>query len=189
MAFPKRKNLQEQKRQKLVIVGSKNPIKVKCTESAFQTLFEDYFIIQGLSVDPKVSSQPVGDVETYTGAYNRAFESKKAFPEADYWVGIEGGVDEVGEQLVAFAWIVVMDTNNAIGKAKTSTFFLPDAINKLVKEGLELGEADDKVFNRNNSKQESGAVGILTNGVINRKEYYEQAVMLALIPFLNKHLY
>lgn len=189
MAFPKRKNLQEQKRQKLVIVGSKNPVKIKCTECAFQALFEDYFIIQGLNVDPKVSLQPMGDVETYTGAYNRANESKKAFPEADYWVGIEGGVDEVGEQLVAFAWIVVMDGNNLIGKAKTSTFFLPEAISKLVKDGVELGEADDRVFNRTNSKQENGAVGILTNGAVNRKEYYEQAVALALIPFLNKHLY
>jgi inosine/xanthosine triphosphatase len=50
MAFPKRKNLQEQRRQKLIIVGSKNPVKIKCTEHAFQALFEDHFIVQGLDV-------------------------------------------------------------------------------------------------------------------------------------------
>ncbi|MEX2512604.1 MAG: inosine/xanthosine triphosphatase [Cyclobacteriaceae bacterium] len=189
MTFPKRKNLQEQKRQKLIIVGSKNPIKIKCTENAFQALFEDSFIVQGLNVDPQVGTQPQGDVETYTGAYNRAYECKKAFPEADYWVGIEGGVDEVGEQMVAFAWMVVLNNGSVIGKAKTGTFFLPEAISKLIREGMELGEADDKVFQRTNSKQGNGAVGILTNGVVNRMEFYGQGLILALIPFVQKNLY
>jgi inosine/xanthosine triphosphatase len=189
MAFPKRRNYQEQKRQKLVIVGSKNPVKIKCTENAFQSLFEDYFIVEGLNVDANVGEQPHGDVETYTGAYNRAFEAKKAFPEADYWVGIEGGVDEVGEQMVAFAWMVVLNGSNQIGKAKTGTFFLPEVISKLVRGGMELGEADDQVFQQTHSKQGNGAVGILTNGVVNRLEYYQQAVTLALIPFAQKNLY
>ncbi|MDN3689014.1 inosine/xanthosine triphosphatase [Cyclobacterium jeungdonense] len=189
MAFPKRKNYQEQKRQKLVIVGSKNPVKIKCTENAFQSLFEDTFIVEGLNVDSNVKDQPQGDVETYTGAYNRAFEAKKAFPEADYWVGIEGGVDEVGAQMVAFAWMVILDGSNKVGKAKTGTFFLPEAISKLVREGMELGDADDRVFQQTNSKQGNGAVGVLTNGVVNRLEYYQQAVILALIPFLQKNFY
>lgn len=189
MAFPKRKNYQEQKRQKLVIVGSKNPIKIKCTENAFQSLFEDHFIVEGLNVDSNVNDQPQGDVETYTGAYNRAFEAKKAFPEADYWVGIEGGVDEVGAQMVAFAWMVILGGSNQIGKAKTGTFFLPEAISKLVREGIELGDADDRVFQQTNSKEGNGAVGALTNGVVNRLEYYQQAVTLALIPFVQKHFY
>ena len=143
MAFPKRRNLQEQKRQKLVIVGSKNPVKIKSTENAFSNIFDDSFIVQGLNVDSKVSAQPMGDVETYTGAYNRAFASKNAFPEADFWVGIEGGVDHVGEQMVAFAWMVILNNENTIGKAKTASFFLPEAINKMVSEGMELGEADE----------------------------------------------
>lgn len=171
------------------MVGSKNPVKIKCTENAFQALFEDSFIVQGLSVDPQVATQPHGDVETYTGAYNRANECKKAFPEADYWVGIEGGVDEVGEQMVAFAWLVVLNNSSIIGKAKTGTFFLPEAISKLIREGMELGEADDKVFQRTNSKQGNGSVGILTNGVVNRMEFYGQGLILALIPFVQKTLY
>ncbi len=189
MAFPKRKNLREQTRQKLIVVGSRNPVKLKSTEDAFLAAFEDQFIIQGLEVNSQVSDQPRGDVETYTGAYNRASSAKNAFPEADYWVGIEGGVDEVGEQMVAFAWIVILNGSQVIGKAKTGTFFLPTSIKSLVDKGMELGEADDRVFQQNNSKQNGGSVGLLTHGIINRKSYYEQAVLLALIPFLNKELY
>ena len=189
MAFPKRKNLHQQTRQKLVIVGSKNPVKIQSAEEAFQAVFEGSFIIQGLDVDPQVHPQPIGDVETYTGAYNRAFASKKAFPEADYWVGIEGGVDEVGEQMVAFAWVVVLNGSQIIGKAKTSTFFLPAAISVLLRKGKELGHATDQLFNKENSKQAGGAVGLLTKGAIPRKEYYHQALILALIPFVNVDLY
>ncbi|MBZ9731756.1 DUF84 family protein, partial [Salegentibacter sp. JZCK2] len=81
---------------------------------------------------------------------------------ADYWVGIEGGIEKTGEkEMQAFAWIVVK-SRQYIGKGKTGTFFLPDEIISLINEGKELGEADDIVFGQNNSKQKNGAVGILT---------------------------
>jgi inosine/xanthosine triphosphatase len=189
MNFPKRKNIQEDLRQQLIIVGSKNPIKISCTDSAFHQAFTGSFLVEGLNVSSGVSDQPYGDNETYEGALNRAKNSKNVFPEADYWVGIEGGLDSSKGEMHAFAWVVILDKDNNLGKAKTSTFFLPKAITELLEAGMELGEADDKVFERTNSKQENGAVGILTNGTVDRKEYYQQAVVLALIPFLKKELY
>jgi non-canonical (house-cleaning) NTP pyrophosphatase len=54
---------------------------------------------------------------------------------------------------------------------------------------MELGHADDIVFGRNNSKQQTGAVGILTREVITRAEYYSHGGVLALIPSLNPGLY
>jgi non-canonical (house-cleaning) NTP pyrophosphatase len=54
---------------------------------------------------------------------------------------------------------------------------------------MELGDADDVVFGRTNSKQENGAVGLLTENVIDRTAYYVQALILALIPFKNSVLY
>jgi non-canonical (house-cleaning) NTP pyrophosphatase len=59
----------------------------------------------------------------------------------------------------------------------------------LIEEGIELGEADDIVFGMTNSKQESGAVGLLSGDVITRTTYYEHAVVLALLPFKNQDLY
>ncbi|SNS12244.1 inosine/xanthosine triphosphatase [Belliella buryatensis] len=190
MAFPKRKNIKEEKRQKLVIVGSKNPVKISCTDLGFHQAFDrEAFLIEGLNVSSEVDDQPIGDEQTYLGAYNRAKNSKNVFPEADFWVGIEGGVEEQAGEMYAFAWVVIIDPTGKIGKAKTATFFLPNVITDLIKGGMELGAADDQVFNRENSKQGNGAVGILTNGAVNRKEYYAQAIILALIPFLNKTIY
>ena len=58
-----------------------------------------------------------------------------------------------------------------------------------MRQGLELGQADDIVFGRSNSKQANGAVGILTDDVIDRAQLYEPAVIFALIPFKNPDLY
>jgi non-canonical (house-cleaning) NTP pyrophosphatase len=54
---------------------------------------------------------------------------------------------------------------------------------------MELGHADDLVFQAQNSKQQGGSVGLLTHGLITREAYYQQAMVLALIPFLNESLY
>jgi non-canonical (house-cleaning) NTP pyrophosphatase len=58
-------------------------------------------------------------------------------------------------------------------------------------QGMELGVADDQVFGRVDSKREGGSVGLLSGGLIDRTAYYEHAMTLALVPFMdcNKGLY
>ncbi|ADR23437.1 non-canonical purine NTP phosphatase [Marivirga tractuosa] len=166
-----------------VIIASKNPVKIAATKAAFQRKFrEQSFEYEGMSVPSDVSDQPMTHNETQEGAYNRANNAKIKYPNADYWVGIEGGIhdDEFGMQ--AFAWMVVL-TKEKLSQAQTAVFYLPEPIAKMVREGVELGEADDQYFGRSNSKQKDGAVGILTNGEIDRKAYYEHAMIMALIPF------
>ena len=172
-----------------IIVASKNPIKVQCAKNAFELVFESKSIsVEGVSVPSGVADQPMTDHETLAGAKNRAKNAQKDFPYSNYWVGIEGGIDQDEDGMTAFAWVVIL-SKDKLGKAKTAMFYLPQKIAKLVNEGMELGHADDLVFQRDNSKQKDGAIGILTKGLINREKYYEQAVIMALIPFINKELY
>ena len=173
-----------------VFIGSKNPVKVECTRKGFTEVFNgiEVFDFIGESVDSGISDQPMTNEETLIGAKNRANQLKMRHPEGDYFVGIEGGIQMVGSEMEAFAWIVIMN-GERIGKAQTSTFQLPPEIVELIKQGVELGHADDILFQRKNSKQGNGAVGLLTNNVIDRVEYYRHAVILALIPFVNKELY
>lgn len=191
MAFPKRKNFQEQEQehQHLVIIGSRNPIKLQSTDEAFQLTFGNKTIVQSINVDSGVGKQPMGDPETSTGAYNRAINARNAFPEADFWVGIEGGIEDINREMAAFAWVFILDRQGNQGRAKSATFFLPPSIRDLVHGGLELGEADDRLFNSVNSKHGGGAVGILTHGAVDRLGLYKQAVLLGLIPFVQPHLY
>ncbi len=60
---------------------------------------------------------------------------------------------------------------------------------ELINRGKEFGELDNIVFGKSNTKQENGAIGILTEDLITRTSFYTSAVILALIPFKNKKLY
>lgn len=137
-------------------MGSKNPVKVEAVCQAFGRIFPEYaraVEIVGVAAESGVSAQPRGERETRRGARNRAEDAARRRPEADYWVGLEGGVAE------------------------------------LVRAGVELGEADDRVFGRTGSKWEEGAVGLLTGGAVTRTELYAQAVALALCRFVHPELY
>src|SRR5262245_58811006 len=90
------------------------------------------------------------------GALNRGRAARRAHAGGDYWVGIEGGIEDAGDQMMAFAWAVMLSSALA-GKGRTGTFFLPEAVAKLVRGGKELGEADDLVFGKTNSKQDGGS--------------------------------
>ncbi len=172
-----------------VVVASANPVKVRATQSGFQLMFPRRTVrVEGLEVPSAVSSQPRTDSETLRGAEARTARACESVPTADFWVGIEGGIDEMATGMVAYAWVVVR-SRDLVGRARSGTFFLPQPVARLVHEGLELGDADDRVFGRTNSKQNAGAVGLLTGGAVDREALYQHAVSLALIPFVNPALY
>jgi inosine/xanthosine triphosphatase len=173
-----------------IVLASQNPVKAQAALRAFQRMFpEEDFSLYKVAAPSGLPDQPMTDNETLTGAFNRAQGAALFVPKADYWVGIEGGVEETQDgELAAFAWVVVLSPEG-MGRARSGMFILPKAVAELVREGKELGEADDLVFHRINSKQQSGSVGLLTGDVLTRLELYEQAVMLALIPFKNPGLY
>ena len=179
-----------------IIVASRNPVKLAAAEAGFTRMFPSLPCrISGVSAPSGVSDQPMTSRETLQGALNRARSVRKLVPEADFWMGIEGGVqtdpegDLTSGELWAFAWVAVLGPGSFVGRGHTGAFPLPPAVAALVHEGKELGEADDIVFGRSNSKQENGAVGLLTDNVMDRAGFYAHAVTLALIPFKNPDLY
>jgi inosine/xanthosine triphosphatase len=178
----------EQNEQTLV-VASHNPVKIEAARAAVQRLFPEVaWRVVPVAVASGVADQPLTAAETLAGALNRTRAAQQAVPEGTLWIGLEGGVEPAEPGLAAFAWVVVRSATQT-GQARSGTFFLPPAVADLVQQGLELGEADDRVFGHTNSKQQGGAVGLLTHQVLTRQALYEQAVLLALIPFLNPHLY
>ncbi len=168
---------------KTVVLASGNPVKLRAAAMGFRRFLpaEDFDVVS-ISVPSGVPDQPGSDAETLAGAENRAVGAMEARAEADYWVGIEGGIEDDGEVMTAFAWVVIRSKSRR-GRSRTATFSLPPEVADLVRRGHELGEADDIVFGRTNSKQEEGAVGLLTGGAIDRMGLYEPSVVLALVPF------
>ncbi len=172
-----------------IIIASSNPVKGQAVLRGFQRIFpSDVFTLTPVTVPSGVPEQPEGDDETRLGASNRISAIRHLYPQADYWTAIEGGILDEGKQMSAFAWIAIADRQR-IGWSRSASFYLPEDVARLVRQGMELGEADDRVFGRRNSKQMNGAVGILTGDAVDREELYAHAVLLALIPFINPALY
>ncbi len=170
-----------------IIVASKNPVKINAVAEGFKSFFPEVKVI-GVSLESGVSDQPMSDEETRRGALNRVTQAKLHSPSSDFWVGIEGGVERDADGLTAFAWVVIQNKEQN-GEARTTTFRLPKKVSDLIDEGYELGHANDIVFSEHNSKQNSGAVGLLTKDILTRTQLYKQAVQLALIPIINRELY
>jgi len=172
-----------------VVVASQNPVKVEATRRGFARMFPQVaFHMQSVAASSGVRQQPLSDTETLQGALTRAQHATQLVPQADYWVGIEGGVEERQGAMEAFAWVVVY-TPRLLGKSRTGTFSLPAEVAALIRQGQELGLAVEELFKQSQVKYTTGAVGVLTEGVIDRVQLYEHAVVLALVPFKHAERY
>jgi inosine/xanthosine triphosphatase len=169
-------------------VGSENPVKINCVAEAIAEFWPEAHAI-GANTDSGVSSQPESDHEMFIGALNRARQALEKTPEAQFGVGIEGGTLDASDGMWAYAWVAIVDRKGRVGKGQTGRFLLPEGVARLVRGGLELGLADDRFFNRNNSKQKDGAIGILSDGRVTRLVLYKPAVTFALLPFIHPDYY
>lgn len=120
---------------------------------------------------------------------NGAKQDKKLYCMA--WISIHGKRQGFTVDLFACEDTISYrgDKKPYYGLAKTACFPMPPKLTQLLEQGMELGEADDLVFKRTDSKRGSGTVGILTDGIIDRAAYYEHAIFLALIPWIRPDLY
>ncbi|RSL80870.1 hypothetical protein CEP52_017311 [Fusarium oligoseptatum] len=157
--------------QKTVVIASNSIPKTKATREGFAQLLPGSYEFQGISVPSNVAEQPFSDEETLSGATNRARNAQKELPNADFWVGIEGGVEPRDGSIFNFAWIVVIGKDGKLGRARTAGYFLPEKTCELLRQGVELGHADDQIFGQTNSKNGKGSVGILTDGVVDRADF------------------
>jgi inosine/xanthosine triphosphatase len=176
-----------------IAIASGNPVKRRATiEAACVAFGRDDIEACIVEVSSGVPEQPVGDDQTLLGARTRAQAARAAMPDADLWVGLEGGVVEREGVLECLAWSVVLGTDGTgaliRGESRTATFALPIEIADLVRAGVELGEATDRVFGTTDTKRGTGTVGPLTGGVIDRVAFYAHATVLALVPFRNAGL-
>ncbi|QFT08879.1 inosine/xanthosine triphosphatase [Vibrio sp. THAF190c] len=166
---------------KTVIIASLNPAKINAVKSAFEAAFpQQEFDFKGVSVASGVADQPMSNEETYQGAVNRVCNATQAIAEGDFYVGLEAGI----EGNVTFAWMVI-ESNGQRGESRSASLMLPPQVIEKLAHANELGDVMDEVFGTDNIKQKGGAIGLLTHNQLTRSSVYHQALILALIPFVN----
>jgi len=175
-----------------IFVASENPVKINAVTIAASEHYPDVEV-RGLAVVSGVSEQPMTDQETLEGSINRAKALKKmvlAKPlclpgEEALFIGAEGGVycprfAQSDRELWSTVWISVLDQKGEVYSASGARFRLPQVLADGILAGQELGHVMGDLFDDLDLKRKSGAIGILTEGFIDRTEEYVSIAKLAI---------
>ncbi|MFW9998544.1 MAG: inosine/xanthosine triphosphatase [Candidatus Hodarchaeota archaeon] len=182
-----------------ICVGSLNPTKIEAVKSAFCRYYKN-FEVQNIKVHSKVSNQPIGFINIIDGAINRAkqslnyiIERKKIFNNI-FGIGIEAGLATVPytkSGFMDFQFCAIIDEQKHLSLGSGIAFEYPKFIVEQVLQDpdKEIGEIVGKLANNENLKNEKGAISFLSKNSITRTEILTQAVICALLPFINEELY
>lgn len=173
-----------------ILIGTKNPAKIKGAEDAFSEYFDDIEVID-IDVKSLVSDEPIND-EIYIGAKNRVDNLIKYAKEnsiyADYYLGIESGMtNRLGKWVITnIAVIKNRDGDESFGTS--ASYPIPD---KYIDEIMEtsLGEVIDKIFNEQDLRTKKGSINFLTHEKINRIDLTKEAFIMALTHFINDDIW
>lgn len=159
-----------------VAIGTRNKAKTAAVEQVVNQYF-DQVTYQHIDIKSEVSEQPFSSEETRSGAINRARNTSVA-TNADFSFGLEGGVEEIDGIMYCVNWGAVALKSGKIYTAAGASFMLPEEIAVQLREGKELGPVMDGYTSKENIRHHEGAVGIFTNGLIDRKAMFEHIVTL-----------
>lgn len=169
-----------------VLIGTKNPGKIKGAKMALENYFENVEVV-GISSPSGVSEQPIGE-ETFVGAKNRVENlvkyALKNNISADMFVAVESGIfSDLGFWAVTNV-AVIQDKNGNQGVGTSASFPIPNKYLEEIKT-IGLGDVMDKIFHENNLHSGTGGIGILTHEVMSRIDLNAQAFTMALTQFVN----
>ncbi len=172
-----------------IAVGSTNPVKIEATKRAFEKVWPDkLWDVEGHQVSSDVPDQPMSDVETITGARNRA-QAALLMTQADFGVGIEGGLQKIGDDWFDCGWVVIIDQKKITGIGSSARILTPPKMMNKILAGDELGHVIDLFFDTKNARQSTGHFGLMTNNAITRTSGYVDGIVMALARFLHPDLF
>lgn len=172
----------------IIAVGSTNKTKIDPVQEVFSKHFKDVEV-KGVNVNTGVDDQPMSDEEMYQGAFNRAREALKKVKDAEYGVGIEGGLHKRSYGWFEHSLIVIIDTKGKVGVGASGGLVLPEKVMERIHKGENLEQAVDHFFGTTKIGQGIGMFGLMTKGVVTRSSGVAHGVAFALAPFLHPKLY
>ena len=165
-----------------IIIGTKNKAKAQAVINACSTILQNPEFMN-LDVPSEVSDQPIGDEETLRGAGNRARNAMRE-GNGDLAFGLEGGVRELDGKLFVCNWGVLQLKDGTRFIAGGAQIPLPEEVAKPVRAGEELGPVMERYTQNEGIRQNEGAVGVFTVGIVNRGEMFEHIVKLLIGQYL-----
>ena len=138
-----------------------------------------------------VSDMPLSLREIRTGAKNRAGHCRRECPDADYFVGMEGGVyqDYEGENYWIMG-VVYIENKDGIGHYGYSYHLeVPASVVAILLDGrgLDLEQIMHSLGTPENIGDAGGSPSVWSDGMLVRKDEFIYATQAALTPFFNQY--
>jgi inosine/xanthosine triphosphatase len=185
-----------------IAVGSTRLPKVNAVReavSSFGALLDAtaQFDVQGCEVESGVSHTPVSREELMQGARQRAealaTELSSTGQAADFFVGVEGGLDVVIEggsrRVFLESWAYVTDGRTSHFGCSGSIEIPEELAKEVLDKGVELSEAIDAYAGAVGIRDGKGTWGVLSGNLISRQDSFRIAVVTAFAPFYNARMY
>lgn len=182
-----------------VRVGSTNEAKVNATRAVFARV-APRATVEGVRVSSGVGPQPMDLGETIRGAIQRARQTLEVAGPAEFdqdqtlGVGIEAGfVPTPGTRsgVIACQYTAIVDATGRQSLGASPSFEYPPSVVRGIRDGkyAEVREAMRALPGRRSHDQTQGAIGFLSQGLVNRTELTRLGILMALVPWLRAPLY
>lgn len=135
-----------------IIVGTCNEAKLNAVECAAQTVFDISSEVESYAAKSGVSDQPISLEEMYIGAKNRAVAALNSDDNADFGVGLEGGLSIFQNRWFDSGIVVAIDRGCNEGIGETIKLEIGTGIMKLIKNGMELSDALVEITGHNTTQ-------------------------------------
>jgi inosine/xanthosine triphosphatase len=153
--------------------------------------------VAGYEVESGVGHTPASREELMQGARQRAEaleESLRAGGRAaEFYVGLEGGLDVVVEngvkRVFLESWAYVSDGSKGHFGCSGSIELPERLAEEVLSRGTELATAIDQFAGAVGIRDGQGAWGVLSRNLISRQESFRLAVVAAFAPFYNAKMY
>ncbi|HKW42903.1 MAG TPA: inosine/xanthosine triphosphatase [Thermoplasmata archaeon] len=167
-------------------VGTANPVKLRAVRAVFRSLGWPARV-SSVRVPTEVPDQPFGP-EAIRGALARA---RAALGRGDFGVGIEAGLiwEPDASEYFAVQYCAILDRAGRVSVGHGPGFDYPPDIMQLVKNGLTVGQAMERLTGIRQIGSNDGAIGYLTEGRLKRDALTASAVLMAMVPRIRRNLY
>lgn len=174
-----------------IVIWTESPPKVAAIREAIEKC--PYFAgknpeIITTKVSSEISDMPTSMTENMLGAKNRAKNAKKSIPDADFYIGMEGGTDFIWEKSYLFGVVYVLAKNGEWHFGMSNMVEVPKIFHeKIYFEKKELGPILSEITGVADASKKNGAFGAWTNDVFTRKDQFIFAFLSAMAPFYNEY--
>ncbi len=173
-----------------IVLTTQNPAKIDSTRNVLDCLLKATpYTLETVELEIE-GPEPHGELKIVEAIKSGIAKARRLIPEAAYYVGMEGGIIEKGQEAEEAAYVLIYgEQEGRFSMSKAASFQIPSKVLVDVKNGIPFATSVEKNFKAQDVKRGGGFINILTQGIITKRDLYFQPLVIAFSQILNPEWY